>query len=485
MTAPAPVTPVVGERRGFDPVRALLARGTLYTLATALQVSTAVLVLPAVTRLLPATEYGVVAVAVVVQLVLGLAGSAGLPETLPSTYFRTADGPDRARTLVAVAFATSFLVVLLAEATGALWSASLLDLPYETPVRIAVWSAVPFAVLITAQAVLRAGDRAGAFFATAVIGTAGAQALGLVFLVAFGASPAAFLAGMTLGISLGAVAAVATSGLSLRGFASPRFLRSSLAFSLPAVAHGLALYLVWAGARAVLNHLEGPAAVGRFHVAYLVGGLAVVIVSAIYRAWSPIVFGAPDERRWAALADTTEVVYRVAAAVAVAIAIAAPIALVVLAPNYDPLGLVTVSSVVTLSAVPFVTYCASLNVILWHGRTLTLAWTTPLVAAANVGLNLGLIPLLGFSGAAVATVLAYTLQALLVTWAARRLVRVPWRLRPAIEAAAATGAAVALSALLPAGGEWLAIRFLLALAPLAWLASLVVRLRRPAARWAA
>ncbi|MDQ3866670.1 MAG: hypothetical protein M3304_07550, partial [Actinomycetota bacterium] len=126
MTAPAPVTPVVGERRGFDPVRALLARGTLYTLATALQVSTAVLVLPAVTRLLPANEYGVVAVAVVVQLVLGLAGSAGFPETLPSTYFRTADGPERARTLVTVAFVTSFLVVLLAEATGALWSASLL-----------------------------------------------------------------------------------------------------------------------------------------------------------------------------------------------------------------------------------------------------------------------------------------------------------------------------------------------------------------------
>ena len=73
--------------------------------------------------------------------------------------------------------------------------------------------------------------------------------------------------------------------------------------------------------------------------------------------------------------------------------------------------------------------------------------------------------------------LAYLLQALLIGWRARRLVAIPWRYRAFVEAAAVTGGAVALAALLPEGGVWLGARVVLAAAPLAWLGLLVRRLR--------
>jgi O-antigen/teichoic acid export membrane protein len=427
---------------------------------------------------LPATAYGVIAVALIVQLALALGGAAGLPETLARTYFQSADGPVRARALVALALATSLVVALLAELAGPAWSRALLDLPYDAPVRLAVWSSVPLAGLLTAQALLRATDRPRAFLASAVVGTAGAQALGLAFVALGDPTPTTYLFGVTVGVAVAAAIAVVASGIAVRGLADLVFVRSTLRLSVPTVAHSLGAYVIWAGNRAVVNHLEGSAAAGRFQVAFLVGGLTVLFVSAIYGAWSPIVFGVAEERRWSTLADTTDAVYRVAAIGAAATAVGAPVALVVLTPpEYEPLDLAPVSALVALSAVPFVMYCANLQVILWHGRTLALAWLTPLVAAVNVAANFALIPILGLRGAAVATVIAYVLQALALRAFAQRLRDVPWRRRAFVEACVLTVGAVAAGVVLPTGGAWLALRAAAALALAALLAGAAARMR--------
>ena len=471
---------MTAQAHAFDPVRALRSRGTLYTLATALQLSVAILVLPAITRLLSPGDYGVVAVAIVVQLVLALVGAAGFPETLARTFFKFEDGPERARALVAVTVGTSVAVAVVAEVTGAAWSPGLLDLEYSTALRVAVWSSVPFAILITAQAVLKASDQARDFLATAAVGTAGAQVLGVAFLALVERSPAAYLGGMASGVTLAAVVALKAAGVSTRPLREAAFLRSSFRVSLPTVSHGLALYLVWAGDRAVVNRIEGSGAAGRYHVAYLVGGLTILFVSAIYNAWTPIVFGSPEDRRWIALADTTDAVYRVASLTAGVTAIGAPLALLALTPpEYRPLDLAIVSSIVALSVLPFVAYTANVQVVLWHGRTLVMAWVTPLVAAVNVGLNFTLVPSLGLVGAAVASVGSYALLAILMGAAARRLASVPWRSASVVEATLMSAGLVGAAVVAPTGGSWLVVRLIVVLALLAWLVVTVLRLRTP------
>ncbi len=459
-------------------MRALLARGTLYSLATGLQLGMTLVVLPVITRLLPASAYGVVAVALVVQLALGLVGAAGFPETMPRTYFASAEGPSRARAVLGIVLVTASAAALVAELSGPLWSPALLDAQYDATTRLAVWSSVPLALLLTVQAFLRASDRAAAYLLSAVLGSAGAQAAGLALVLAWEATPTAYLAGVASGLAAAAVHGLTLSGITLRGLADRPFLRASARISLPAVSHGLALYTIWAGNRAVVSHLEGTAAAGRFQVAFLVGGLTVLFVSAIYTAWAPIVFGTPDERRWTTLVETTDAVNQVTAIAAAATAVAAPVALVLLAPDeYEPLELSTVSALVALSAVPFVSYCASLQVVLWHGRTGVLALLTPVAAAVNLGANIVLVPVLGLSGAALATVVSYAVLAALMHLAADRLHRVDWRYGSLARALALTGFAVALSALAPAGGAWLGVRLVVALALAGVLATVVRRLR--------
>ncbi|TMK70829.1 MAG: polysaccharide biosynthesis protein, partial [Actinobacteria bacterium] len=70
-------------------------------------------------------------------------------------------------------------------------------------------------------------------------------------------------------------------------------------------------------------------------------------------------------------------------------------------------------------------------------------WIITFAAAAlNIGLNIALIPPYGMIGAAIATVAAYTLMFLLMTWNAQRLYPAPYQWRRVVTL---VGVAVALT----------------------------------------
>jgi O-antigen/teichoic acid export membrane protein len=460
-----------------DAVRALVGRGALYTVATGLQLAAGILVLPVVTRLLPLAVYGEVAVALVAQLVLALAAAVGLPDILARVFFKTADGPQRAASLVVLVVGSSVVVAGLALATGQYWSPAILGLDYGLPIALAVVTCVPLATLLTAQALLRAQNRSVAFLTSAAIATAGAQTTGLLLVLIWQKTATAYLTGILLGTALAAVLTVAFSGVAIVPLRDVAFVRSTLRTSLPVVLSSVALYVIWAGNRAVLTRLEGSQAAARFQVAFLVGGLTILLISAVYSAWSPIVLGA-GERRWTTLAETAPVVYRMAAIAAGATALVAPLALLVIAPSsYAPRDLASTSAIVAAAAVPFAAYCANLNVVLWHGRTLALAGATAASACANVGLSFALIPRYGLNGAATGSALSYALQAVLVWLIARRLAVVPWIRPPLLQAAVGSAAAIVIAVLLPMTPLWLGIRLVAGLGLIAWLAHSALRLR--------
>jgi O-antigen/teichoic acid export membrane protein len=458
-------------------VRRLLARGTLYSSATALQLVVGLVALPVITRLLTADEYGLIAVAMVIQLTLALLAAAGIPDILPRTYFRADGGPARAASLVTLVACTAFGVALAAEFTGPWWARRLLGIGYGTPVRLAVWSSVAVAVLTAAQALLRARDRARPFLLTAMLSMAGTQAAGVGLLLVWQRTPTAYFTGIVLGNGAAAVTAVAASGFAVRPLAEPRFVRRTLLVSSPVVVSGLSFYLLWAGNRVVLNRLEGAAAAGRFQVAFLVGGLTITFLNAIYLAWSPITFGVGDERRWQTLADTARAVYTVAAAAAAAIALAAPAALVVLAPaDYKPRDLTTVSVIIALAAVPFAAYLANLQVLLWHGRTGRIAVVTASVAALNVALTVALVHPFGLEGAAAATTASFVVQALLLYTIAHRLAALPSTRRALAAATALAAAGAAAAVVAPSNGPWLGLHLVAAVMLVAWVVLRAVRL---------
>lgn len=443
------------------PGRELLRSGSLYTIATAIQLAAGFLILPLLTRTLSVAEYGVVTAALVVQALLGIIAGLGIRSAITRSYYRPEEGPETARGLILVTAGVALGVTFLADLSGPIWVQVFEGLEYEGAVRTAVWIAIPTAVVAAAQSFLRAARRPLAFVGTVAFSAVVAQGLGVI--AADGGGADAYMLGLGGGWALAAAFGLTVSSIWKARLPARRLISTNLAIALPTIPHLLAMYTMSAGDRVVVERLEGIADVGRYHVAYLIGSLSIVLLSALNNAWGPIVFGAPEERRWSTLAETTKPVLRIALLLAVGLALTAPLALELIVPDtYETSGLAMVAALAALSAIPFAWYLANVHIVIWQGSTLALAIITPLCAGLNVALNFLLLPPLGLAGAALASLLSYGLLSLLVGLFARRLAPVRW---PRRDLAAVVALAVALggfATLVPEDGGWLVGRLLLA-----------------------
>lgn len=451
---------------GSGAVRTLFGRGSVFTIATACQMSAAVLIMPVITRLLSKTEFGHVATSLVVVQILMFLVALGLPSAITLEYFDRRGGLSAARSLVVLSIGVAIVMAAAIDLLGPVWTRWVFSgLSYHGALRVAVWSTVPMSVVVAAQALLRATDRAAPFIVVTAISTAGAQLLGFCFVTFGAASATSYMLGVGLGLTVAAAAGLVLCGIDLSRVRDGRLIRAALHVGIPTIPHAMGVYLVGAGDRIIIQRLEGLGPVARYQVAYLVGALGLTLAGALNNAWGPLVYGTPADRRWDVLAETTAGLYRLAGVVASGIAIGAPLALLAVAPgSYHPRALAPVCAVVALSLIPFVGYLSNAYPIFHYRKVWALAWSTPLSAAVNVVLNLVLVPRFGLIGAAYATVLTYGSQALLARRAARKLVTVPWRRGLATRAWAVALTGVAVGALLPATGAWLALRGALAAA---------------------
>lgn len=466
-------------------LRSLVREGPLYVVATALQLVAATVALPLVTRQLDPSAYGVVATAFIVMQTLGLVATLGLPAAVTREYFLTEDPVAGRRRAVQVAFAAvglSVVVVGVVHLLGPVWAPMLFDeVGYGATLRLAVWSAVPAAAVLSAQAVLRATRSAGRFVVMSLVGAVGGQVLGVAMLV-HRPEPAWYIGGVAAASCLAGVLGMWWSRPDRFELPDPGLVRRALRVGLGTVPHGLAIVLLAIGDRVVIERLRGLEAVGRYQVGYAVGTLGIRLLVAVNNAWAPIVYAArpADEQR--VLDATTARVTQLAAFAAAGLAITAPILLTAMAPeSYRPADLADITAVAALTAVPYASYLASSQLIMKAGTTAVLAWAGPLCAVANLVLVAGLVSVLGLSGAAMASVVTYGLLAGIIRWRTGALGQTQWRVRPVAGAYAAASVVVAAAVVLPVDGSWLGLRAAAGTVLALWLvARLVLAGRRPA-----
>lgn len=470
------------SRLGPQSGRALFGAGGVYTVGRLFQLLAGVLVVPVLTRALGPRDLGTVAAALVVVQLLAMLSAAGLPAALTRVAVDPG-GREHAKGIVLTVLVLAAPTAGIAHLTGPMWSSMFNDLEYGTAAQLAVLTAVPLAVLAAAQSVFQAQRRAARFVATTLLATAGGQALGLALVFADAdRSPSRYLAGNLIASSLAAMLAVGFTGLSTGALRDRRPLRTAFAIGLPTVPHLLGLYLLAAGDRVVIERLRGLDDVGRYQVAYALGTLGLVALTALNNAWAPLVYGAPDERRWTDLADTSSVLTHLAALAAAGLAFGAPLVVRVAAPaEYDHHLLATTSAIVGLAVVPYVAYLARVHVLFQTGRTRSLAVITPVTGLGNVLLNLAVIPVAGLPGAACVTVATYTAQALLVHQRSTRMAAVAWNLREDARSWAAAASLVVIGASVPGTGPWLALRTVAATGFTLAVILRIVRLLRPVA----
>jgi O-antigen/teichoic acid export membrane protein len=408
-------------------VRALLGRGSVYTFGLALQLSSAAVTLPIATRLLDRSEYGTVAVATFVLLILGAIAAAGLPTVIYRTYFAGDDGPRQARLLIALGVAPALLTVAVARASDGVWLPLLGGELDQASVNIALWAVVPSVLVALCQSVLTAQDRATWFVALAVVSGPGGQVAGIAFTAVGGGGPAEYMTGVLGGYLVAAVLGVLIAG-PRNSFAAPgKLLARNLRLGYPLIFHGLSWTALALGDRAVIQRMDGADAVGRYHVAYTVGALALSVVSAVANAWTPIVFRAEEGDRESVHRATLAAVAPLAGYLGAALALIGPPVVVLATPaSYDAGDLAPVIGLIAASAVPWAVYGSATQLLVWREQTGALAIATMLAAAVNLALVVLLLPPLGLAGAGLATLLAYVLLAA-VTWSAARLSLKPSR----------------------------------------------------------
>jgi O-antigen/teichoic acid export membrane protein len=452
-------------------LRGLFGRDSLYMLTWVAQLLCAALLTPVITRVMGAAQFGGAAAATAVMQILFVVAGLGLSTAIQRQY-AARGGPAQARTLLTLAIAAAFVVTVLVDATGELWSPYLGFGSYGGAVRLAVvWAGVS-AVTYSALALLRSKDRLLAFSSVGLLQSVGAAAASLVLVATVRPTATVFIFGqLLLQVLALAVAFVWVMPGRLRRSDAP-LVRAALAYGLPLVPASLGTFVLGAADRFIVQAQLGPVEVARYQIAYNIGSIPLILVSILNAAWLPRIFALEDKRqRPAVLTASRDALYALLIPVVVGLSIGAPLMLRVWAPaDYRPDELLLVTAFVIVAVLPYTAGTASTRALLAHGGTRWIAVATLAAGVANVGLNLLLVPAYGLTGAALSTFLAYfAFQRLLYSRLPRAIAARPVSPRLLL-ALVAAGLAALLAAALPTSDGFLVVRSVAVLVTIAWFA---------------
>jgi O-antigen/teichoic acid export membrane protein len=407
----------------------LVGAASPYIFGTVVQGISQLAVLPILSRTIASDELGVVAASLVVvqgaSVLLGL----GLGSAVTRDYFDGVDGPSAASRLLYLALTAAATLGALLIFAGPLWAGLFRSVDFVIGGAL-FWAAVasiPLACVQLCQAYLRAQSRAGAFVATGLIASVGGQGLGLGALVLSAGTGRNYIFGLAMGHFIAASIAIAKCKPRRANSVRPN-LRRALAFGLPTMPHLLALYLLVAADRVMIEGILGLDALASYLLAYAAGGIVMQLVSAANNAWAPIILRSPADGRWTLLADTAAVMTRVTSWLTCCLIFSAPLLTYVLAPpDYDRVLISQLLIVTSLSAIPYVGYLASVHVLFFYRRSFVVAAASCAAALVNILLNFIALREWGLYGAAVVTVLSYMVLFLVVRRRAAKMADVPWQ----------------------------------------------------------
>ena len=458
-----------------DALRAMFTRDFVYLGVSALQVVLAAVMTPILTRLVGVGQFGQMALAVVVAQLLGVTLSFGLPFAAQKV-FAGEDGDRRSRGVLAIsvllAVAASLVVVLAAPAWG---PAAGLDRVLDA--RLAALWAGCYAPALTSLAMLRSRDKLRMAIFVGALQSVGAQAAGVLLLYLWAPTVASYLCGLIIGQGAAALVGLLALTPNWSALAVIRRYGPTFQFGLPMVPQQLSGWVLGVGDRVVVSHVLGSAAVGRYSVAYNVGSLGFILLVFVNQAWMPRIYAVAERvARSRLLASSRDMMNLLLIPVVCGLAAGAPLVLAVWVPqSFHPAELTPIVAIVAICTFPFGQFLANLRALMSEGRTGRAAMATLVAAAVNIGLNVVMVPFLGITGSAIATVLSYALCARLTRPTVSSGLQVPGTsvlLRTLIGGAIAVTLAFGV---LPTSPVWLAIRLAMGIGALLTFALLLRR----------
>ena len=434
MTSPGPTQSSLTAQ-----MRRLGRHSAVYGLGGIVSRVLAVFLLPLYTRYLDTGDFGAVGLVVALSAVLVTILRLGISSAFFRFYFDSTD-PARRLLVVRTAFWFTMASATAGLAVGVLLAEPIADglgLESANLVRagfVGVWAQMNYEQL---TALFRAEERSTAFVLASLANIAVTIAATVLLVVvweqgAIGVVVGNFVGTLTVYLVL---IAVHREQLGLQ-FSRP-LLREMNRFGIPLVPAALALIAVNFSDRFFLVHLASLEEVGLYEIGVRIASAMVLLLTAFRTAWPAFAYSIEDDAE-AKRTYAYVLTYLVVAAswLALALGLLAPWLVRVLATPAYYEG----HRVVAPLAFGGMAYAAYIVMAIGVGRAkrTQFNWAiTGLAAVVNVALNLILIPPYGMMGAAAATVAAYGVMFVAMTWYAQRVFPVPYQWRRVLTAVAA------------------------------------------------
>ncbi len=348
-------------------------------------------------------------------------------EALLRFYYRDDEDPDR---VIATSFAALFWVAsaaaLIALPFAGQISEALLNHSAPGLARISIgglWVLTMFEYLLT---LFRLEERARAFFLTTILNVVVTIGLTVVLVVGQGEGARGLLLGSYASGAAFVLALIVVHRRRLSLRVDRALLRRLMRFGLPTMPAELSLYLLNFVDRIIIVRSVGLAQAGLYSLAVKFAQAVNVLVRGFQLAWPPLAYSIRDdeEARVAYAAIVTWFVAGCAFIVTGMWLLSRWIVRALAAPeyfdSYKAIGLI--STAVTL-------YALYLVLVVILGRTGRTGFNFPATIAAlaaNIALNLALVPPLGIVGAGLALVASYLVVLALMYGFTQRLFPVPY-----------------------------------------------------------
>jgi len=431
----------------IERLKELLRHSAIYGLGSIVARVLGVLLLPLYTRYLSPSDYGLIETLVALSAVL----TALVAQAMKSAFFRfyfDSTEPARRHLVVRTAFWYVMAASTAATVAGIALAAQLSWLLFGThghrglviAAFIGLWAALNYEQMTS---LFRVEQRSTAYVTATLANVAITITATILLVVVFKKGPLGVLVGNFTG-TLIAYAALLLYSRHALGLQFDRSLyRAMNRFGLPLVPSAVALWLTNFSDRFFLIKLTDAQEVGLYSVGVRIASAIVLLLTAFRLAWPAFAYSIEDDREAQRTYSfvLTYVVF-VCCWLALALGLLAPwiVKLISTKPFYPA------QNVVAPLAFGVAAFGAYVVVQIGTGRarqTRSNWLVTGAAAAVNVTLNFALIPSYGRMGAAIATVVAYTLLFVGMAWRAHRVfpVSYQWR-RVATLAIAAVGLTV-------------------------------------------
>ncbi|MBN1324543.1 MAG: polysaccharide biosynthesis C-terminal domain-containing protein [Methanotrichaceae archaeon] len=187
--------------------------------------------------------------------------------------------------------------------------------------------------------------------------------------------------------------------------------REHLAFGLPTVPSTLSSWMVESSDRYIIGILLGSAFVGYYSPGYVLGNLIFALMSPLFFMLPMVLYQQYDQSSYegvtSIIKDSLRCLLGLAIPAAAGVSLLSwPILDLLTTPEIASRGYL-ITPFVAISAIFFGCYAIAGQVLVLEKRTGVIGAIWTVAAAANVGLNLLLIPSMGIIGAAFSTTMAY------------------------------------------------------------------------------